>query len=105
MAVRPEDRYPSARALAEEIEHWLADEPVSAWGEPPTQRARRWARRHRPVVAAAAAALVAAVVFALLYADRQSRHAAAQSQARQRIALLAGDLEERGRSLASSLAE
>ena len=28
MALKPEDRYPSARALADEIEHWLADEPV-----------------------------------------------------------------------------
>ena len=30
MALRPEDRYPTPRALAEDIEHWLADEPVSA---------------------------------------------------------------------------
>ena len=34
MALRPEDRYASARALAEDVEHWLADEPVSAWREP-----------------------------------------------------------------------
>ena len=47
MALRPEDRYASARALADDIEHWLADEPVSAWREPFSRRARRWARRHR----------------------------------------------------------
>ena len=29
MALKPEDRYPSPRALAEDIEHWLADEPVA----------------------------------------------------------------------------
>ena len=34
MALRPEDRYASAQALAEEVERWLADEPVSAWREP-----------------------------------------------------------------------
>jgi serine/threonine protein kinase len=34
MALRPEDRYPSAQALADEVEHWLADEPVGAYREP-----------------------------------------------------------------------
>src|SRR5262249_52334465 len=31
MAHVPQDRYPSARNLAEDLEHWLADEPVSAY--------------------------------------------------------------------------
>ena len=30
MALKPGDRYHSARALADDIEHWLADEPVTA---------------------------------------------------------------------------
>jgi eukaryotic-like serine/threonine-protein kinase len=47
MALRPEDRYGSCRALADDIERWMADEPVSAWREPFTGRARRWAGRHR----------------------------------------------------------
>ena len=47
----PDDRYPSVRALAEEIEHWLADEPVSAWREPRRRRLERWVRRHKPLVA------------------------------------------------------
>ena len=34
MALRPEDRYASARALADDVEHWLADEPVAAYREP-----------------------------------------------------------------------
>src|SRR5205823_10450526 len=29
MALRPEDRYQSPHDLANDIEHWLADEPVS----------------------------------------------------------------------------
>jgi eukaryotic-like serine/threonine-protein kinase len=29
MSLRPEDRYSSVRALVEDLEHWLADEPVT----------------------------------------------------------------------------
>jgi WD40 repeat protein/tRNA A-37 threonylcarbamoyl transferase component Bud32 len=62
MALRPEDRYPTARALADDVEHWLADEPVAALVEPFAVRAGRWARRHRTLVTATAAALLVAVV-------------------------------------------
>ncbi len=58
MATRPEDRYASARDLADDLTRWLADEPVSAWREPASDRARRWARRHRTGVAAGLVALV-----------------------------------------------
>jgi serine/threonine-protein kinase len=62
MALRPEDRYPSARALAADVERWLADEAVSAWREPWRMRAGRWARRHQAMVAACAAGLLVAVL-------------------------------------------
>jgi serine/threonine protein kinase/tetratricopeptide (TPR) repeat protein len=58
MALRPEERYTTALQLAEDIEHWLADEPVSAWREPVTVKLGRWARQHRPLVSGAAAALL-----------------------------------------------
>src|SRR5262249_35440233 len=61
MATKPDDRYPSCRALAEDVERWMADEPVSCWREPAARRAARWARRHRPLVAGAAMLLVSAV--------------------------------------------
>jgi formylglycine-generating enzyme required for sulfatase activity/tRNA A-37 threonylcarbamoyl transferase component Bud32 len=63
MALVPEDRYPSPRELAEEIEHWLADEPVSAYREPLPSRAGRWVRRH-PAMVAGSAALVFTVLLA-----------------------------------------
>ncbi len=62
MATQPEDRYPTPRALADDLDRWMADEPVSAWREPFARRARRWARRNRTAVTAAAVALVAGVV-------------------------------------------
>ncbi len=64
MAVRPEDRYASAGALAEDLEHWLADEPVAAMAESTLQKFQRWTRRHRSATLSAAAALVAISVVA-----------------------------------------
>jgi serine/threonine-protein kinase len=80
MAVRPEDRYPSARALAEEVEHWLADEPVAAYPEPLGLRARRWVGRHRTLVSGAVtAAGVAALLLAVLAVTLQGKNAALAS--------------------------
>jgi eukaryotic-like serine/threonine-protein kinase len=62
MALRPEDRYPTARALADDIESWLADELVAAYHEPMQARLLRWARHHKPFVTGAAALLVTAVI-------------------------------------------
>ncbi len=62
MALKPEGRYASARALADDIEHWLADEPVSARREPWRDRARRWLGRHRTLVTATAVALLVGTV-------------------------------------------
>ena len=62
MANRPEDRYTTAAALADDIERWLADEPVAAYREPLLPRLSRWARQHKPIMAGVAALLVTAVV-------------------------------------------
>jgi serine/threonine protein kinase/formylglycine-generating enzyme required for sulfatase activity len=62
MAYKPAHRYPSARALADDIEKWLADEPVTAFREPVSWRAARWTRKHRTLVGAGAAAVVVLVV-------------------------------------------
>ena len=59
---RPANRYPTPRALADDVEHWLADEPVSAWREPFRGRAQRWMRRHRTLVATAAVTVLVGMV-------------------------------------------
>jgi tetratricopeptide (TPR) repeat protein/tRNA A-37 threonylcarbamoyl transferase component Bud32 len=61
MATKPEDRYPTPRAMADDLERWMAGEPVSAWSEPLAQRARRWARRNRTAVATLAASVLVAL--------------------------------------------
>ena len=62
MANDPSDRYPSCRALADDVERWTADEPVAAWREPWSRALVRWLTRHRTGVTAAGAALLAAMV-------------------------------------------
>jgi serine/threonine-protein kinase len=62
MALKPQDRYPSAKALADDVERWLADEPVTAWREPWLMRARRWIGRNRSLMGAVAIAAPVAIV-------------------------------------------
>jgi eukaryotic-like serine/threonine-protein kinase len=61
MATEPVERYRTPRALADDVEHWLADEPVSAWREPVRRRLRRWGRRHRLLVTSLGATLIVAI--------------------------------------------
>jgi eukaryotic-like serine/threonine-protein kinase len=56
------ERYLTAAELGQEVQRYLADEPVQAYREPWTSRISRWARRHRTAVAAAAALLVTATI-------------------------------------------
>jgi serine/threonine protein kinase len=93
LAPDPEDRYPSALALAGDIERWLADEPVSAWRDPPPDRARRWVRRHQSLVVGWAAAIVVAlmalgVAVPLLSLAWRNELAARREEERQRIVAL-----------------
>ena len=71
MAAKPVQRYSSARQLADDIERWLADEPVNAWNEPLLNRAGRWVRNHRTVVTTAVTLLFAAVIALLVLSANQ----------------------------------
>ncbi len=86
MALKPADRYPSCRALAEEIERWTADEPVSAYREPFATRVTRWGRGHRTAAVSTGVLLLAAVVGlsigALLINRERSKAEASFRQAR-----------------------
>jgi serine/threonine-protein kinase len=62
LAKEPQSRYQSATELGKDVQHWLADEPVSAYRDPWTVRARRWVGRHRTLVVSASAAVVMAAV-------------------------------------------
>jgi serine/threonine protein kinase len=69
LAPAPAGRYLSARSLADDVQRWLADEPVAAHREGLTERAFRWMRNHRTLATAlgvaylvATAAIVAGVI-------------------------------------------
>jgi serine/threonine-protein kinase len=91
MARQPADRYETPRALSDEIERWMADEPVLARPETRAERLSRWMRRHRTWTQAGAAALAAVTAVSLaaaLVVDRARRQ---ESKARQAEAIARSD--------------
>jgi tetratricopeptide (TPR) repeat protein/tRNA A-37 threonylcarbamoyl transferase component Bud32 len=83
MSLRPADRYASARALADDLEHWLADEPFAAYREPFWQRLGRWTRRHRTAVITSGVAfclVVAALVGGLILWETGEARRRAQAE-------------------------
>jgi eukaryotic-like serine/threonine-protein kinase len=95
-------RYETANGFAMDLQRYLADDPVQACPPSATYRFRKFARRHRPVLAAAsvvAASLVAVAVLSVRYADRQHRFAIDKAEDARKISALAGDLK---RSLGES---
>ena len=74
-------RYESASALAQDLAHYLADEPVSAAAPGIGYQLAKFARRHRLALATAAAfavVLVAGTMISVWQAMRATQHAAAE---------------------------
>jgi serine/threonine-protein kinase len=85
MQLEPSDRYPSARAFSDDLERWLADQPVSVFADPITTRLFRWARQHKVWVASSLALLVTALVglaaATAVVSDQKSRAERARDEA------------------------
>ena len=87
MARVPENRYASAIDLADDVQRWLADEPVSVHRSPLREQIMRWMRRHKAwTMASAAALLVISVV--------STSAAFVVSQARDDAIVARGEAEE-----------
>ncbi len=79
----PGRRYESAAALAADLEHWLAGEPIAARPVAAPARLWRWCRRNPGLALAsgtAAAALVAVVAVSIVFAVYQSENARRSAQ-------------------------
>jgi serine/threonine protein kinase len=63
LAMRKQDRYASAQVLAEDMQRYLAGEPVMAYRETLVERAWRWIRKHRVLLGRVAAVVL---VFGLI---------------------------------------
>jgi serine/threonine protein kinase/Flp pilus assembly protein TadD len=60
------DRYAKALELADDLERWMADEPVTAWREPLTLQVGRWVRRHKSSAVAVVTLFVCALILAVI---------------------------------------
>lgn len=58
MAANPKQRYMHSGEMAEDIERWMADEPVSVFQDPWSDRLGRWVRRHRTLAYSGAVAAI-----------------------------------------------
>jgi WD40 repeat protein/tRNA A-37 threonylcarbamoyl transferase component Bud32 len=91
----PGQRYPSAVALAEDLDRWCAGEPITARAVRRPERIRRWCRRNplmAGLIAGVAVALVAGTAVSThfaLQAAEEARRAEGHAQEAQREGLLA----------------
>jgi serine/threonine protein kinase len=68
MQASPEERYASARELADDVEHYLADEAISAKSDSVVDTWRRFARRNQAIVRAAVVGLISIATIAVIAA-------------------------------------
>ena len=64
MEKSPGARYATAQELADDLQRFLEDKPIKAKRPTLVQWVQKWARRHRPMVAAAAVVCLMALLFA-----------------------------------------
>ena len=98
MRVRPSDRYPSVRALRDDVQAWLEGRELRAVAYTGWRRARKFAERNRAAIGPAAIVALAATVllvaasvttltaYVVTVRDQEARTAAAERRARLDVA-------------------
>lgn len=81
----PGDRYATAQDLADDLQHFLDDQPIQARRPTPAERLRTWSRRHPSIVAGGVIVLIllsiASLVSAALIRREQAKTFAEQLKA------------------------
>jgi serine/threonine protein kinase len=80
MAKERSRRYAKASELARDVESYLAGEPVSAYREPWTAKARRWVRKHQTLAASLLVGLLMGTALLAVVALLQAQARAAQER-------------------------
>ena len=92
MARRRYARYQEATDLAEDVQRWMAGEPVTAYHESSWQRVNRWVSQHQRLSQSlVAAAMIALVALTTLGMSARQNHLAAMHA---RFAQMEGDVRE-----------
>lgn len=108
LAIKPEDRYASVGALADDVNRLLVGEAVSVYQEPISQTLARWALRHRRVSMAAAVVLSMILVtmtavfasgWAFAQATIQNEVRSLEQHSLQAVDSIQGDIERAFREL------
>ncbi|MFI5461157.1 MAG: WD40 repeat domain-containing serine/threonine protein kinase [Isosphaerales bacterium] len=94
----PAQRYPAARALADDLRHWLKSEPVQARPAHTLRRVLLWVKRNKGWAAAIALATLAfvAVSAAAIYVNKT------QADAARAVALAAGEKQHEAEERAAA---
>src|SRR5262249_40504202 len=92
LAKDPAQRYPSARALADDLGRYLAGEPILGRRLSPWQRLRLYARRHRALVTLGASSLAIILMVGAL-GIRECARTADRTRLAQRLGQDAKEIE------------
>ncbi|MGK0226701.1 MAG: serine/threonine protein kinase [Thermoproteota archaeon] len=95
MAREPGDRYATSAALAEDLQRYLADEPVSVFDEALIGRVWRWMRRHRTWTLAVAVVAVVTITVTSVAAVMLARVSENERHAREQGLRLSAKLAAR----------
>jgi WD40 repeat protein/serine/threonine protein kinase len=101
IAKEPEARYPTAQALADDLKNFLEHKPIQARRPTLWEQVRKWARRHRGVVATAITAAILLLLFSVaavgtgaILIDQERAEAIRQRDEAQRLRQEALEREE-----------
>jgi tRNA A-37 threonylcarbamoyl transferase component Bud32 len=106
LAKDPEERYASARELADDVRHYLNREPVAAHSPSPLERLGNWVQRHTVLATAIATATVLILLLAALATYKGGVMAERERSRHEREQLLAQrERDRREQQIRDTLAE